>query len=61
MTFRRWRRAPSSEEIPDGVIASGDAWVFNLRRDKFKDIRVRQAIGLMFSFEWSNQALFYSA
>lgn len=47
------------EEIPDGVIASGDAWVFNLRRDKFKDIRVREAIGLMFNFEWSNQALFY--
>lgn len=47
------------EEIPDGNIASGDAWVFNLRREKFQDPRVREAIGLMFNFEWSNQALFY--
>lgn len=42
------------EEIPDGNIASGDAWVFNLRREKFQDPRVREAIGLMFNFEWSN-------
>lgn len=47
------------EEIPDGVIADGAAWVFNLRREKFQDIRVREAIGLMFNFEWSNNALFY--
>ncbi|MBM3605189.1 MAG: ABC transporter substrate-binding protein [Alphaproteobacteria bacterium] len=47
------------EEIPNGTIALGDAWVFNLRRDKFQDIRVREAIGLMFNFEWSNEALFY--
>ncbi len=44
----------------DGSIASGQAWVFNLRREKFQDIRVRQAIGLMFNFEWSNETLFYS-
>ncbi|MFN3527195.1 MAG: ABC transporter substrate-binding protein, partial [Paracoccus sp. (in: a-proteobacteria)] len=47
------------EEIPDGVVADGAAWVFNLRREKFQDIRVREAIGLMFNFEWSNNALFY--
>ena len=44
---------------PNGAIASGQAWVFNLRRDKFHDIRVRQAIGMMFNFEWSNETLFY--
>ena len=33
--------------------------MFNLRREKFADIRVREAIGLMFNFEWSNQTLFY--
>jgi microcin C transport system substrate-binding protein len=32
---------------------------FNLRRDKFKDPKVREAIGMMFNFEWSNKALFY--
>ncbi len=47
------------EELPDGNISSGQSFVFNLRREKFKDPRVREAIGLMFNFEWSNQTLFY--
>ncbi|SPF79948.1 extracellular solute-binding protein [Pseudoprimorskyibacter insulae] len=46
-------------ELPDGGLGSGQSFVFNLRRDKFDDIRVRQAIGLMFNFEWSNTSLFY--
>lgn len=46
-------------ELPDGSQASGQAFVFNLRREKFQDIRVREAIGLMFNFNWSNDALFY--
>lgn len=45
--------------LPSGVIASGQAFLFNLRREKFQDPKVRQAIGLMFNFEWSNQTLFY--
>ena len=44
---------------PDGTLASGQSFVFNLRRDKFQDKRVRQAIGMMFNFEWSNKTLFY--
>lgn len=47
------------ETLPDGSIASGGTWVFNLGREKFQDARVREAIGLMFNFEWSNEALFY--
>lgn len=47
------------ETLPDGNIASGQAWVLNLRRSNWQDIRVRKAIGLMFNFEWSNEALFY--
>ncbi|MDP0929607.1 extracellular solute-binding protein [Paracoccus onubensis] len=47
------------EEIPNGDLADADAWVFNLRREKFQDPRVREAIGLAFNFEWSNSALFY--
>ncbi|MDZ4393572.1 extracellular solute-binding protein [Cypionkella sp.] len=46
-------------ELPNGNIASGQAFLFNLRREKFHDPRVREAIGLMFNFEWSNQTLFY--
>ncbi len=34
-------------------------YVFNLRKPKFQDVRVRQAIGLAFDFEWMNRQLFY--
>ena len=34
-------------------------FVFNLRRDMFKDRRVREAIGLMYDFEWQNKNLSY--
>lgn len=47
------------ETLPDGNVASGQAWALNLRRPQFQDSRVREAIGLMFNFEWSNEALFY--
>lgn len=46
-------------ELPNGTKASGQGFLFNLRRDKFKDPRVREAIGLMFNFEASNKTLFY--
>jgi microcin C transport system substrate-binding protein len=35
-------------------------FVFNLRKDKFKDIRVRQALGLAYDFEWLNRQMFYN-
>ncbi len=47
------------ETIPDGSLTSGQSWIFNLRRDTWKDIRVREAVALMFNFEWSNETLFY--
>ena len=46
---------------PDGANANGQSFVFNLRRDKFADRRVREAIGMMFNFEWSNSTLFFDA
>ncbi len=46
-------------EIPNGNIATGQGFLFNLRRPQFQDPRVREAIGLMFNFEWSNETLFY--
>ncbi|WP_287014208.1 extracellular solute-binding protein [Actibacterium sp.] len=46
-------------ELPDGAIATGQAFLINLRRPQFQDPRVRQAIEMMFNFEWSNETLFY--
>jgi microcin C transport system substrate-binding protein len=47
------------EVIPSGNIAGGQSIIFNLRRPQFQDPRVREALGLVFNFEWSNKALFY--
>jgi microcin C transport system substrate-binding protein len=46
-------------ELDDGTIATGQSFVMNLRRPQFQDPRVREAIGLLFNFEWSNAQLFY--
>jgi len=45
--------------IPDATPSGTQGWFFNTRRDKFKDPRVRKAIGYAFDFEWSNKNLFY--
>lgn len=44
---------------PNGALATGQAWIFNLRREIWQDIRVREAIASVFNFEWSNETLFY--
>lgn len=46
-------------ELPDGNLANAQNYVFNLRNEKFQDPRVREAIGLMFNFEWANKTLFF--
>ncbi len=35
-------------------------FAYNVRRDKFKDRRVRKALDLAFNFEWANEKLFYN-
>lgn len=47
--------------VPDGQPARMQAFVFNLRRDKFADPRVREALSLTFDFPWLNANLFYDA
>lgn len=47
------------DTLPSGAKASGQGYIFNLRRPMLQDPKVRQAIGLMFNFEWSNKTLFY--
>lgn len=41
----------------------GPRWVlaFNLNREKFRDVRVREALALMFDFEWQNRIFHYGS
>jgi microcin C transport system substrate-binding protein len=48
-------------ELPHGNAGDFQGFQFNLRRDKFQDVRVRQAIALAMDFEWLNRQLFYNA
>ncbi len=47
------------EELSDSRSSGAQGFYMNLRREKFQDIRVREAIGMMFNFEWTNETLFY--
>ena len=49
------------EELPDGRTQPMQAFVFNLRKPKFQDERVRRALEYTFDFEWANENLFYGA
>ncbi|MBA4329698.1 MAG: ABC transporter substrate-binding protein [Polaromonas sp.] len=66
---RNWARQYTGKQFERGELKKrafenrnpGDfqGYVFNTRKDKFKDVRVRQAIGLAMDFEWLNRQLFY--
>ena len=47
------------EEIPHERGTGMQGFVFNTRRDMFKDPRTRQALAYAFDFEWTNENLFY--
>ncbi len=47
-------RDPIPVRTPKGM----NAFVFNTRRPVFADIRVREALGLLFDFDWVNRNLF---
>jgi microcin C transport system substrate-binding protein len=49
------------ETLPDETPSGGQGWFFNTRRDKFKDPRVREAVGCAFDFEWTNKTVMYGA
>jgi microcin C transport system substrate-binding protein len=46
-------------EVRHGRPTGMQAFAFNLRRDKFADRRVRQALGYAFDFEWASKNLFF--
>jgi len=47
------------ESIANLAPAPRQYFALNLRRDKFKDARVREALGMAFDFNWTNKNLFY--
>ena len=49
------RRELLEHRLPAGM----QSFVFNTRRAKFRDPRVREALGYAFDFEWTNRQLFY--
>ncbi len=68
---REWARAYTGRGFDSGALIkkelkhgnAGDfqGFLFNMRREKFQDVRVRQAIALAMDFEWLNRQLFYNA
>jgi microcin C transport system substrate-binding protein len=47
------------EEITLKQVEGMQSFAFNIRREKFQDVRVRKAFNFAFDFEWSNANLFY--
>ena len=47
------------ERFPTGLPKGLSGFIFNTRRPVFSDIRVREAIGLLFDFEWVNHNFFF--
>lgn len=66
---RNWARQYKGRQFDSGELAKGtftnrnpgdfQGYIFNVRKPKFQDIRVRKAIGLAMDFEWMNRQLFY--
>ena len=46
------------ELVPHRMPTGMQAFVMNARRAQFSDVRVREALGLAFDFEWTNRNLF---
>lgn len=68
---REWARTYVGKKFDSGELIraelkpknAGDfqGYLINTRREKFKDVRVREALGLALDFEWMNRQLFFGA
>jgi microcin C transport system substrate-binding protein len=47
--------------LPDDTPSGAQGWFPNMRRDKFKDRRVREALIYAFDFEWTNKNVMYGS
>jgi microcin C transport system substrate-binding protein len=64
-----WARRVSGKRFDDGRLKKGEfkhrlptgfqSYVFNTRREKFQDVRVREAIGMAMDFNWMSRQMFY--
>jgi microcin C transport system substrate-binding protein len=50
-------KAEFKHRLPSGF----QSYVLNTRRDQFKDVRVREALGLAVDYEYMNRQMFYNA
>jgi microcin C transport system substrate-binding protein len=68
---REWARVYTGKKFDSGELVKAELptknagdfqsyWI-NIRREKFKDARVRQALTLAFDFEWLNRRLMYNS
>ena len=68
---RNWATAYDAPAIKDGRIIKREiadqtpqgmqAFIFNARKPKFADARVREAVDLAMDYEWLNKTIFYGA
>ncbi|HEV7822934.1 MAG TPA: extracellular solute-binding protein, partial [Burkholderiales bacterium] len=49
------------ETLPDDTPSGAQGWFINMRREQFKDPRVREALIYAFDFEWTNKTIMYGA
>jgi len=47
--------------LPDDTPSGGQGWFMNIRREKFKNPMLREAIINAFDFEWTNKTIMYGA
>lgn len=71
MSAKNWATSYDTPALREGRLIKAEidnhnptgmqGFIFNTRRELFSDVRVREAIGLLFDFEWANKNLFYGA